>query len=383
PLIRPPPFTPTRSPIRTVAIKSSSCVWRIRGSIYDDGWYDPQSYILFQRSKLAAVEVRQDADNDLPLNGYETLVRKYEFIYETDPARLVFPNVVWPHETGDDGRTLTLASVKEYGTDPALALPATTFTYQDGMHLTHANNGYNGQVEFSYQPWFEQSGEEGVDDAFSDYCIPDGGGGWLDLRGEAGWEGTLFYSGCPGDGAGNVLGETFNDLILKNGFHPGGAYEVQATVYRYEGSPPDAWARAGIKDGAEGSTVYGPTLDITVDVEDNHTVEFRQVVPTTFGQAWPVMHCNGCRFLSWAVHPLVTRYRVVEKRLHDGLANTPPRVFRYRYDEPATNDDIHSDIDPDPDLRYVPQYSQFQGHALTQEIGPDGRVTATWFHQDD
>jgi hypothetical protein len=81
---------------------------------------------------------------------------------------------------------------------------------------------------------------------------------------------------------------------------------------------------------------------------------------------------------------LVKRKRLIAKRIFDGTGREP-NVFRFRYDEPATNDAVHSEAihNTTKKQRYNKANSEFRGHAMVQEIGPDGRVATTWFHQDD
>jgi RHS repeat-associated protein len=117
---------------------------------------------------------------------------------------------------------------------------------------------------------------------------------------------------------------------------------------------------------------------------------------TGYREVSVVMSCPaGCSGASFYVEPLLTRYRVTQKQLSDGLGN-PAQVYTYTYtySGAATNDPAHSaivatttnyctDSNHDNDLCYSPAYTEFRGHSSVTEIGPDGRSTTTWFHQDD
>jgi hypothetical protein len=80
-------------------------------------------------------------------------VRKYVL---TIQAGVIFPNNTWPA----GGKTPTLTSIQEYGLGGNGSLPATSFTYADGMHLTQAKNGYGGVIDFTMRPtmrWKDRS----------------------------------------------------------------------------------------------------------------------------------------------------------------------------------------------------------------------------------
>ncbi len=97
-----------------------------------------------------------------------------------------------------------------------------------------------------------------------------------------------------------------------------------------------------------------------------------------------MMSCTNCYASSYSVTPLVTHYRVETKILIDqvmGKSNT----FHYSYDEPANNDAAHSALiaNPPTGSHYYKAYNEFRGHAAVMETGPDGKVTKTFFYQDD
>jgi hypothetical protein len=104
---------------------------------------------------------------------------------------------------------------------------------------------------------------------------------------------------------------------------------------------------------------------------------------------------TGCADAGFFLEPIMTRYRVTEKRLID-LTQNPAKedVYQYKYNEAATNDAAHSaivanssnkctDWNHSDDMCYSPAYTEFRGHSSVTEISPEGRSTTTWFHQDD
>ena len=74
------------------------------------------------------------------------LIRRYVFTYDSNSP--IFPNLTW----SAGGKTPALMQVQEFGWDGS-SLPPVSFTYGDNLHLTRAENGYGGKVEFNYELW--------------------------------------------------------------------------------------------------------------------------------------------------------------------------------------------------------------------------------------
>ncbi|MDX1411896.1 MAG: hypothetical protein R3351_07035, partial [Nitrospirales bacterium] len=150
----------------------------------DPSWDSLSSRVLYKQSLLSNIEIRHDEDGTG--GTYETVVRKYVFDYDLDGA--IFPSVTWPT---NDGMTPALVEIEEFGLGGTSSLPPTTFSYDgDNMHLEIGDNGYGGEVEFSYDtsPWHEIgadsketvscnpnpnstfSGDVYLDDVQSQYC---------------------------------------------------------------------------------------------------------------------------------------------------------------------------------------------------------------------
>ncbi|MCG2783910.1 MAG: hypothetical protein L6461_02280 [Anaerolineae bacterium] len=92
------------------------------------------------------------------------------------------------------------------------------------------------------------------------------------------------------------------------------------------------------------------------------------------------------RAYGYKLQLLPVYYRVIEKNLLDGNGHT--YTFSYGYTSPALNDSVTSPNSVCPDgatdcKEYVPKYSEFRGHKIVTETGPDGRVIVTEFYQDD
>jgi hypothetical protein len=119
---------------------------------YHGAWDNGDSRVLYMRSRLDEVRVEQDADGDQTL---EQVVRKYDFTYASSQFDHIFPYYDWSEDAGHGYYTTTLLGVQEYGLGGTSALPATTFVYGEGMHLTEATNGYGGKVEFDHEEWHD------------------------------------------------------------------------------------------------------------------------------------------------------------------------------------------------------------------------------------
>lgn len=107
---------------------------------------DP-AHIAFERQRLDYILIERDSD----ANGiFETILKKYDLVYSTSG------NQIWPTYTySAGGKASTLVSIQEFGIGGGASLPAATFTYGDGEHLTTASNGYGGGVSFQYESWTE------------------------------------------------------------------------------------------------------------------------------------------------------------------------------------------------------------------------------------
>ena len=102
------------------------------------------------QSNLKQIEVWHDP-NRVWNSGDEVLIRKYALGYGGN-GQQIFPGVTWPGWTGNNGKTLTLTSITEYGLNGTNSLPATNFTYYN-MHFKAMENGYGGKLEYYGEVW--------------------------------------------------------------------------------------------------------------------------------------------------------------------------------------------------------------------------------------
>jgi hypothetical protein len=305
---------------------------------YDTGWDDSQSLILFMRSRLSEIRVWRDPDGSWN-NGDEVMIRKYVLGYSTNA---IFTGVTWPA----GGKTPALISITEYGLNGTNALPATSFTYGDGMHLTQVDNGYGGRVTLAYDT------------------------GWSAAAGT-----DTILGGSFSGGAGEYYPDNYspygNDLdILKDYFQPGGTYMITAQVYTTQGGKT---AKVGLDDGV--SHKYGAVTNLTQNQWT--TVSANITIAKNANKARALFYCSGdFNVGDYKVTPVLTRYRVNTKTLLDQVTNESAS-FTYAYSGAAVNDAGHSDYVNDfaDNLLLTPAYSEFRGHSSVTETG---RITARW-----
>lgn len=359
---------------------------RLQRSDYKNEWdtnIGREYRVPFEKYYLSEVRVEHDADG----NGvYEQLIRKYVFSYESDYTKRIFPGIEWPYSNSGPTKPLyqgmlTLTGVQEFGSD-LTSLPATTFFYEDKMHLTRVENGYGGKVTFQYDQWYEPSGSsntvyedigayqqscEGLNDNWFLYSGP----------GSEYCEGLVKKIRNTG-----TAGKSLNaDLYT----HPGGVYRVYA---KYTYSTEGNHIRLGLayKVGNDVADVY--TLWQTGGTEITGYLK----LPSDMTKIQTALiNCDQCNIdiHSFALSPI--KSRVVEKKIYDGIITSEeggidqPAIYTYKYDGGATNDTTHSAYINGTvyDDRYWKAYSEFRGHSQVVEVGPDGRATTTFYHQDD
>jgi RHS repeat-associated protein len=308
--------------------------------------------VPFEKEYLTEIRIEQDATG----GGTYSIVRKYVLTYESNPANRIFPGADWPAQTttptkADYPGMLTLTSVQEFGLNNAV-LPATVFTYSDNMHLTKVENGYGGKVEFTYDLWFQTpSGSS------NSYKIDVGS---RELRNSS-------YS---------------TDVNYQNSYtHPGAVYHVYATFETGDAGTKKVGLTYSV--GANQNTWYGP--EYTGDSAEGYFL----MPVNTLSLADALVYCSYCRFKTLLFEMLPIQYRVVAKKVYDGIEGQigdQPAIFTYQYDGGAVNDSTHSQYIkdyPNFDDNYVPRYGEFRGNVAVTEVGPDSRATTTIYQQDD
>ncbi|NWF65696.1 MAG: RHS repeat protein, partial [Chloroflexi bacterium] len=343
----------------------------------------------FQRSRLSQIYVEQDADGD---GTFETVIRRYVFAYGDGSSNNIFPGFTYTA----GGKMTTLQSVTQYGLGGTTALPSTTFTYGDGLHLTHASNGYGGSVDFEYELWRFEHPQDDEDQPYrgnTHYYDYTEAGLCNTIR--DGWaaRGAGSSLSCPSNMPGMVMtGEIINTKAGEAGgatpvvsARPGGFYRMwMRAIYS-----DDTTVKFGLDDGLADTW----SADIPVTPSGTYPYDsFADAIlelPLEASEAYPLIQISGPintgRILEFKFELLFSIYRVVRKTLKDGQGNS--YTFNYAYQDPAVNDENNSErictAITGYCKEYIPKYSEFRGHRVVTETGPDGRVTTTTYHQDD
>ena len=233
--------------IRVFSIKYPGDSYRIRfwyqnRDDYKSSWLDDESQVLYEGKILDYITVEYNDDGD-GWSGNEHTIRRTELTYETVAADHIFPQNYWRYVgPGHEGQTPTLVKIQEWdaksgGND----LPATTFTYGDDMHLTEADNGYGGVVEFTYDHWYDQDGIQGVEFRGAEQNISSD---CDDNANDPGWESSA---------AGTTV-DCNSDRIRIQGTDPMQIKTVVAGNHTYLGSQYYVYIdKVTLEDGADGS----------------------------------------------------------------------------------------------------------------------------------
>ncbi len=359
-------------------------------SDYKSTWLSDWNHHSFMQRRLSAIYVEQKNE----ITGvFDIVVRKYQLTYlaNNDPG-IIWPGVNW----SAGGKTATLSGVRQFGIGGSTALPGYTFTYGDNMHLTRAQNGYGGAVEFDYDLWEYRSNarnSQTVEIEFGTYGYPCSGNGRFTETPWLARPGTGSVVTCPGedgdeDGSLQVRGiataadiQNTNSSIYgvntsKDLVRPGGMYKLTVSI---GGMQSGMSKKVGLFDGTRDNLLGGGGPYFIQLPADASKVE--PVVQITGGTA----------SLGYFKFQLLTAvYRVQEKRLYDGI-NIQPYRYTYDYslndvDSAKVNDANTSDgvcSNAEDCYEFTEQFSEFRGHGQVTETGPDGTKTITQFHQDD
>jgi hypothetical protein len=108
---------------------------------YQTSWTTTSARALYGTSRLKEVYIEHNT-------GSWVTIKRYVLSYAPNNTTNIYPNFTF----SAGGKSLTLVGVQEFDSS-GNALPAVTFTYADGMHLTQVNNGQGGAVAINYQAW--------------------------------------------------------------------------------------------------------------------------------------------------------------------------------------------------------------------------------------
>ena len=369
---------------------------------YKLSWNDDLVYNTYQRQRLLKIYVEQNIDAEV--NGvFETVLRRYDFSYANpSDTDVIFPGVEWTA----GGKTTTLRSVRQHGVGATAALPTTTFTYTDKLHLTRAENGYGGAVEFDYGLWYYAADARPSFTVEVDFGLP---GRPCFGNAEAPWTARAGSVDCGDEDqdplhirgplgiatAGSIQNHQSSPYGInqsKDLVRPGGVYKVTAGL-----GITDVSVRLGLDYG---TAVNDDEWHITpITASGTHTRYI--TLPAEASKVEPLVEETGgnnstnpaleknARLGYYKLQLLTSIYRVTTKRVQNGNGHTYEFSYSYKndanVDSAAVNDEVTS-----PDgvcgtecMEYFEKFSEFRGHAQVTETGPDGKKTVTKFHQDD
>jgi hypothetical protein len=353
---------------------------RIARKDYKPEWltlYLTGVYKTFQKSLLREILVEQDANGD---GTFETLIRKYYFSYCATARCSIFPAYVWP--SLQNYRTPTLTSVREYGLGGTSNLPAYTFAYDDGMHLTSASNGQGGNVAFTYDTWHETIPIETWPNGLLENDIPR-------------WGNPLKChfndSTCEWAGVGNnglVLGGSgsMNGYIRVNGlvekpvysYQPGRWYRMVAAIKAPNGTPTIQLGYSHKVNGVLQPDVFFSPVTLNAALKTIESEPF--LLPRDTTAFSPRLNASGYSNVYWYyLIPVLTYARVASRTLSTGGNSYP---FTYDYQDPATNTLNNSDVLTTAHP-YSPAYTEFRGYESVTENDPYGKHTTTVYDQTD
>jgi len=329
-------------------------------------WTAPTSYQSFQRSLLEAIRVEQDANGD---GAFETLIRKYQFTYCQSESCSIFPDQIW--EQG--GRTPTLVSVQEFGLNGTNSLPAYTFNYADGMHLTSASNGYGGSITYIYnnQTNYALAPQNAWHDS-------DGGNPReYNFEGKDTEEWTSMF--LIGNGQAQMGTATTQNTEVKS-FQPGRWYklEARAKATAQSGTHTLEFGYTYKLNGAWVADTFFTPVTLTQSWADYESPAF--FLPVDATDFMPKIRSVKSNQFDWIyLTPLTTVSRVTSRTLSTGSDNY---TFNYTYENPHTNDPTVSAA-AQGTHPYEKAYTSFRGHSSVTEQDPYGNQTVTAYYQDD
>jgi RHS repeat-associated protein len=321
---------------------------------YRTTWESQDNRILYEKERLKRI--------DVVLVATAEVIRKYELTYGN-----LFSSYTW----SKGGKYFAITQIKEYGLEGASYLPATTFTYADNMHLSSASNGYGGSVTFAYQNWYETSANDDFTNNF-----PNCGK----------WNGDYTCTNNrPVIGSGGAYTDTWENAI-----RPAGVYRIDGGITNtHQGSAINV--SVTLLYGASSLPVWSGTINPGSYQSFSHTL----TLPKNATSLRVNVSGTMARIDDITIKLYTTHERVASKTVSGGQpAVAPDTTIQYSYDGGATNSPSHSAamqtvIDQQPCnpseclYAYTPMYTEFRGHATTRARGQDGRVSVSWFHQDD
>lgn len=373
---------------------------------YQTSWTTSSNRVLYGTSRLKEIQVqrRDSTGTAWPTSAMvygQTgtglyLIRRYALGYASTNS--IYPQVTY----SGGGKTLTLASVTEYGWDNTANKPV-SFTY-DSMHLTNINNGQGGSVSITYDVWHTFEDVNDNTRSFKTYFVDPNsyettecrnwrarsGSNVRCVNNQSGGYGLLAIGADPHSGSIGAIRTNLPEELRKPGGRYRFVYELRAISgttgvvtglwYTEAENNQDPWTgdRPGTNNNpypkVEGSATFEPDWD-----------------PNNTG---PYVECDNCYVKSMEVVLFRTEYRVFTKTITDAVTGKST-TYSYNYDNPSLDTAYVSESIKDAtgssnepfvcptDKLYDCQMGSFRGHSMTQESVENGLTTINWYYQND
>ncbi|MBI5351758.1 MAG: hypothetical protein HZB50_03885 [Chloroflexi bacterium] len=349
---------------------------------YQSSWTNINSRALYGTKRLSEVDIQYNP-------GTWTNVKRYVLSYAPNTAttNIIYPNFVW----SAGGKTSTLLSVKEYGSDGS-TLPAVQFTYGDSMHLTKVNNGQGGEVQMTYARRWKYFDDLNKD--LRNFKTTFGSNGdecnysnplttWERVAGTGVVRcSTPKYLLVGGSGNSATAVHTIPENMLKLGSF----YWFYVKVRSISGTGTHAVIRGFREVISNSETTIKPNKTVSTNVEVEFQDPLEMPVEYNPTETKIELTCNDCFFKDVQVIQMPQEYFVTQRTVTT-QQNGPASTYVYNYDNasPNTKDNSAAAVKAETTSRklYTQKLREFRGSSMSEVIDPAGLATLTWFNQTD
>ncbi len=347
---------------------------------YKSAWEDSDSEVLYGTERLKEVRIEHDPNGTSSWNT----IRKYEFTYSDNTINQIYPAFTW----SEGGKTLTLIEVQEISGDGTDSLPATSFYYEDDIHLTKVENGLGGNITLEYERW---TYHDDVNDDLRSMLIIFGGNECTSTLGTSWVAGPPNYgrvSCSPGYleiGHDNDPGTGLHS-IPEHIAHPGGLYHFYLRLCGDDDTTDGKWGF--IK---QDTSPYSFTYASFDDVGNNYQqVDLQETfeIPIDYDPSDTKLRidCSDCRIykMQFTLRPVY--FRVISKTIKDQVTGRES-TYTYQYDNPSPNDEYRSEAVAEAGQNIEDLYSypmrEYRGNQMTQVVDEKHLAQTTWYYQND
>ena len=377
---------------------------------YSSSWNNT-SKVFFTQKNLDRINIQRYEGGQWITSWY------YDLTYAQDLAALnssysnfIMPLHLWGSWTSpvEWRKTLTLVGVRKCYSE-GVCDPEFSFEYGDGLHITAAENGQGGRVEYSYDVWYEENNVN---------YFASGDGPAPQLCSYSGAAGTYGWDNPTRPDL--ITCQTYSNewymwvrkwsypayLTIPETFTRPGSYyrfDMRASIAGH-GDNYD-WFKVGIGTSPESpiqelfSGIWSPTDTVLFIQNPPETTHYptKALIRSNGEESCGGRTCDGCAILIATVRPVTTIYYLEQKIVIDQTSGDE-YSYTYTYDEFATNDPKHSEtvenssyhcgfdsadgLD-DNAICYSRIFGHSRGNSASTVTDPSGQTIINYFHQDD